>query len=277
MRPALSGRTGTIYLGPVQALRTRHSQHRTARANVILCGNGAAPQVGAIIDLTRRYISRVRARRTLPMSRQLTEWRYAAMARYHAQAPAPSAGAIIVDTLGMVAARAPSGCSNEPSKMRSGVPGPRPLRTRWPRRRLPQRPRPPARDRHRDLVGRGPPAPDLGPATRGRAVCLGPPAETPLPQSGHPAAVRPAVPRGLELGRLRARLPRAARRASHPERVDDPQVQGGLGGRLRDLEEPTDRGHLRLCVGGRDLPRRRARTRVERPDRQLVEGSFHAT
>jgi len=45
----------------------------------------------------------MRARRTLPMSNQLAEWRCAAMARYHAPAPTPSAGAIVLDTLGMVA------------------------------------------------------------------------------------------------------------------------------------------------------------------------------
>jgi transposase-like protein len=33
------------------------------------------------------------------MNFELTEWRYAAMARYHAPAPAPTAGAIVVDTL----------------------------------------------------------------------------------------------------------------------------------------------------------------------------------
>jgi hypothetical protein len=37
------------------------------------------------------------------MSKQLTEWRYAAMARYHSQQPAPTPGAVVSDTLEAVA------------------------------------------------------------------------------------------------------------------------------------------------------------------------------
>jgi len=37
------------------------------------------------------------------MSNQLAEWRYAAMARYHAQTAAPTAGTIVAETLETVA------------------------------------------------------------------------------------------------------------------------------------------------------------------------------
>jgi hypothetical protein len=37
------------------------------------------------------------------MSKQLTEWRHAAMARYHAPKPTPTSGAVVTDTLEAVA------------------------------------------------------------------------------------------------------------------------------------------------------------------------------
>jgi hypothetical protein len=113
------------------------------------------------------------------------------MARYHAQAPAPSAGAIITDTLEMVARtgaqRMLQRALEDEVQTFLGrdryAPGGRATGYRN------------GHGRPRE-IGIGTwsvevrPPEDLGPAAGGRAVQLGPPAGAPLPQPGHPAAVR---------------------------------------------------------------------------------------
>ncbi len=83
-----------------------------------------------------------------------------------------------------------------------------------------------------------------------------------------PAPVREALPRGPLGRRLRARLPRAARREGTALGIDDHPAQGHLGGRLPGLAGASDRRSLRLHLGRRCLPRRRPRSRVELPARR---------
>jgi hypothetical protein len=100
------------------------------------------------------------------------------MARYHPPAPAPTAGAIVADTLEAVAREGARRMFQRALEIEVASPwvagGTRPVA---PRRATGTA----TRDRHRDMVGRGPPTARLGSAAGGRAVQFGGPAEAPTP------------------------------------------------------------------------------------------------
>ena len=83
------------------------------------------------------------------------------MRRYQTpHALAPETGAVITDTLETIAREGARRMLEHALRAEvDEAPRTRPLRARRSAHRLPQWLRPPARDRHRDLVGRGPGAP----------------------------------------------------------------------------------------------------------------------
>ena len=180
------------------------------------------------------------------MSNQLTEWRYAAMARYRAPVPRRVPVRSSSTRSGWSPARAPSRCFRRAlDEVRSSLgrdryaPGGRGTGYRN------------GHGRAREIgIGtwsvevRPPRISDCRPGAEPFSSGL----LAPLPLPGRPATVRAAVPRGLELGRLRARLPPAPRREGHPKRLDDPAPQGRLGGRLPRLPQPADHGALLASV-----------------------------